>query len=94
MPEVILSNVQTTERFIEYTATTRLQLIAELNNNHEGMSSVVAFGQAQDSTWYAVLDRALQVILTMEDVSEIQHNRENEDTSDIVLRDSKLSLSA
>lgn len=94
MAEIILSTTQTIERFVPYTAPTFQALVEQMNNNHEGMSTVITFGQAQDGSWYAVVDRALQVILTMEDVYGMQHSKDIDDGSDTVLKNSKLSMSA
>lgn len=94
MAQVILSTANTTERFIEYAAPTRAELLAELNNNHEGMASAIAFGQAQDGTWYAIFDRALKVVLTMDDVLGMEEDRQNEDGIDVVLENTKVSMSA
>lgn len=94
MAEIILSTTQTIERFAPYSAPTFEALVTELNNNHEGMSTVVKLGQAQDGSWYALVDRALQVVLTMEDVYGMQHSKDIEDSSDPVLKNSKLNMSA
>ena len=94
MAEIILSTTHTTERFVPYKADTFDALVAEMNANHEGMSSVVQIGQAQDGTWFALVDRALKVVLTMEDVYGMQHSNENEDSSDTVLKNTKLNMSA
>ena len=94
MAEIILSTSHTTERFVPYKADTFDALVAEMNANHEGMSSVVQIGQAQDGTWFALVDRALKVILTLEDMMAMQEDQQNEDGIDVVLENSKISMSA
>lgn len=94
MPEIILSTAHTIERFVPYTAPTFEALVAEMNANHEGMASVVQLGQAQDGSWFALVDRALKVILTLEDVMGMRHDQENDDTSEAVLRNQKINMSA
>ncbi len=69
MPQIILGTSHALERFVTYTADTLEQLRQIINVEHEGTATVAQIGQAQDGTWYAVFDRALQVVLTLDDVS-------------------------
>ena len=94
MPQIVLSSTHTTERFIEFVAPTLVELRELLNVRNEGTSQVVAIGQANDGTWYAVLDRALQVVLTMDDVLGIEEDNQNDSTIDVELENNKLAMAA
>lgn len=90
MSEIKVTDTQTIDRFLLLTAPTQLELLEEMNSRQEGTSSVIGMGQAQDGSWYVYLDRALKVILTIEDVAHIK----GVDTSDEVLRNKKINMSA
>jgi len=94
MAEVVLTNSEKIDRFVDYIGDTRAELLAVLNFHNEGMARVIAFDQARDGTWYAVIDRALQVVLTMDDVTGIEQESENEDTFDVVCTPMSTVMSA
>ncbi len=90
MPQIILGTSNALERFVTYTAETLEQLRQIMNMEHEGTATLAQIAQAQDGSWYAVFDRALQVVLTLDDVSGIG----DDPTLDVELDRNPIVLSA
>lgn len=87
-------------RFVTVEAPTMVELIDAMNKNHEGMARLIYFGENKSATgdearYIAVFDRALQVIMTLEDAIYAQDEHEHEeDSTDTVLKETKLNMAA
>ena len=90
MPQIIIGTTHEMERFVEYTAPTLAALREVMNEQNEGTASVAQLGQAQDGSWYVVFDRALKVILTLDDIQGMQERA----SSDMVSLGKKTIMSA
>ena len=63
-------------RLTTITAPTLMELVTKVDENHEGMARVIFFGRNESATnpdeaYVAIFDRALQVIMTLEDAMAV-----------------------
>ena len=92
------------ERFRVFRAKTPEALVEILNVEAHPYARVIQFGMVVnehlDAEWTAVLDMALQLVLTVDDVEHMQFladqeaESEHEDTSSEVLPKTKLNMAA
>lgn len=94
MPQLVLNVQDTTHRFFDLSANSRVDLLKLMNDHQEGMARCIQLGITPSGEWYAVFDRALPVVLTLDDVEGLNINTENDDTSTQVSVDSHVIMSA
>jgi len=87
-------------RLTVITAPTLMELVKKVNENHEGMARAIFFGRDDSATnpdeaFVAIFDRALQVVMTLDDALAVNGDTmEFDEDSDEETSGNKLNLAA
>lgn len=80
-PETLLES-----RFVAVEAPTLQELTLELGKTAHPFARVVSLGQQANGQWYAVIDNALTVVLTNDDVYALQQEAQDSKTDEVLTK--------